>query len=118
MLNNVLVALSGIEGESFYFDNHGLPKSTLSVRYWEKCHPSEILALERVTTCGAFINEINRFKYPQGLYNDAIKFSIHDLLKDYYQDVVMCEMDITKSEEFYSLTHLETLFSKVLYHSI
>lgn len=113
MFNNVLIALAGVEGDAFYFDTCGYPKSILTPSSAVKCHPAEVETLQRVTACGALVSEIIKYKYPSGLYTDAIKYTVTQILDEYYYDVVQCERDIVPSTEFYSLTELETIFSTV-----
>jgi hypothetical protein len=115
MFNNVLIALAGVDGDSFYFDNCRYPKSILRATAAKDCHPAEVEALQRVTECGALVNVVNSFKYPSGLYTDALKFIITQVVEEYLDDVVHCEREIVPSTDFYSLTQLETVFSAVVH---
>lgn len=118
MFNNALIALAGVEGDAFYFDNSGYPKSKLTATAAVNCHPAEVETLQRVTACGALVNEITKYKYPSGLYADSIKFTVIEVFEEYYDDVVQCEREIVPSTDFYSLTQLETIFSDVTFNSI
>ena len=115
MINNLLISLAGVEGDAFYFDNSKYPKSIVTATSAQACHPAEVEAMQRITACGALVNEINNCKRPHGLYADAITFTINPILAEYYDDIIKCEREIVVKNEFYSLTHLETIFSLVNY---
>jgi hypothetical protein len=116
MFKNVMISLAGVQGDAFYFDSCGYPKSKLTATAAKDCHPAEVEALERVTQSGALVNEITKFKYPSGLYSDALKFVITKVIDEYFDDVVQCEREIVPLTDFYSLTQLETIFPAVIHY--